>query len=302
MIKMTLTQRNIEVDSDIWIKLKVEAAKRNKNVREFAGEILAEYLKGKNFEVKAKPKVIILAAGQVNRLAPLTNNLPACMLDINGKTLLQRLLNSFKDCGLNDISVVKGYKKSAIKYPNVKYYYNRNYKNNKTLESLFCAKNEMDNEFIVSYADIWVDPAIVNKLLESNGDISLAVDVQWMEHYKERYQHPIEEAEKVVVKNGKIEEIGKMINPNEAHGEFIGLIKFSKKGAEILKESYRRAIENYGISKPFHTAVSLEKAHLTDMIQELIDRGYAISNVDVNGGWSEIDTIEDFRRAQKKIK
>jgi phosphoenolpyruvate phosphomutase len=298
---MTLTQRNIEVDSDVWSGLKAEAEKRNKNVREFAGEILAEYLKGKTHEVRTKPKVIILAAGQVNRLAPLTNNLPACMLNINGKPLLERLLDTFKECGLTNISLVKGYKKSAIKYPNIKYYYNKNYKNNKTLESLFCAKSEMSNEFIVSYADIWVDTSIVNKLLESSGDISIVVDVQWMEHYKDRYHHPIEEAEKVVVKNGKIEKIGKTINPNEAHGEFVGLIKFNKRGAEILKENYKRIMENHDISKPFHTAISLEKAYLTDMIQELIDKGCVVSNVDVNGKWFEIDTIEDFRRVQKLI-
>jgi len=299
---MTLTQRNIEIDSEVWTRLKIEATNRNKNVREFAGDILSDYLRNKKLEVKTKPKVIILAAGQTNRLIPFTNNLPACMLEINGKTILQRLLDTFKGCGLNDISVVKGYKKSAIKYPNIKYYYNKNYKNNRTLESLFCANSEMNNEFIVSYADILVDVSVVNRLLESTADISLVVDVQWLEHYKDRYHHPIEEAEKVVVENERIKKIGKIINPNETHGEFIGLIKFSKKGAEILKENYRRITKDYTINKPFHTAISLEKAYLTDMIQELIDRGYLVSNVDVTGGWVEIDTIEDLKITQKIIK
>jgi len=44
----------------------------------------------------------------------------------------------------------------------------------------------------------------------------------------------------------------------------------------------------------------LEKAYLTDMIQELIDVGYVIRNVDIQGGWIEIDTPEDLARAQEE--
>lgn len=48
-----------------------------------------------------------------------------------------------------------------------------------------------------------------------------------------------------------------------------------------------------------HDAISIEKAYLTDMIQELIDKGYTIHNVDINGNWWEIDTPQDFHRARK---
>ena len=86
----------------------------------------------------------------------------------------------------------------------------------------------------------------------------------------------------------------------EAYGEFIGLAKFSKKGAEILKENYEWAIHNYQ-AKAFHQAPSLDKAFFTDMMEELIDRGYPVHHVDIRSGWAEIDTPEDFDRVRREL-
>ena len=151
-----MVQRNVDVDSHVWLRLKIEAIKRNKNLREFAGEILADFIKG-TLQDSTPPtqKAIILAAGYESRLRPLIDTKPTAMIKINGKTLLKRLLDNFRSCGVENISVVRGYKKEAIKYSGVKYYYNRNYKKNNSLGSLFCAESEMDTGFIVSYSDIF---------------------------------------------------------------------------------------------------------------------------------------------------
>lgn len=246
-------------------------------------------------------KAIIIAAGLSSRLVELTDDKPKCMLEIGGKTILQRQIDAFHQCGVDDIVIIRGYKKEKINYAGVKYVYNQNYRRNNILESLMYAESEMDPDIIVSYSDILYDKSVVDKLLDGKADISLIVDTDWVESYKDRSQHPIEEAEKVVVNNGRIVKIGKFINPNEAYGEFIGLAKFSKVGAHVLRNEYNR-VKMQLDNGPFHTAPSLEKAYLTDMIQELIDRGYAIINVDIKGGWMEIDTLEDLQRAEGKIK
>ncbi len=298
---MALTQRNIEVDTEVWNSLKSEAMSSNKNVREFAGEILADHVNGKGKRERTGIRAIILAAGPGTRLRPLTDDKPKCMLEINGKTLIERQIEVFRNCGIDDITVVKGYKKNMINYPGIKYYINRNYKNNNILESLMHAEKEMDSEFIASYSDILYDEGIIKKLMKSGGDVSIVTDTDWTSHYKDRYQHPIEEAEKVAVKDGKVTRITKIINPNEAYGEFIGLIKFSNKGAEILKKEFSRVRKEFR-AKPFQTAASIEKAYLTDMIQELIDRGHRVESVDIQGKWLEIDTLEDYERAKKLIR
>lgn len=299
---MVITQRNIEVDSEIWSKLKADAIGRNKNVREFAGEILTDYVKSSyKKEEGSGLKAIILAAGYDIRLMPLTSDKPKCMLEINGKTILERQLELFRACGIDDIVIVKGYKKQAIKYPRIRYYYNKNYKNNKTLGSLFCAESEMDGGFIVTCSDILFKKSVLKRLVESKADISLVIDTDWHSQYENRYQHPIEEAVKVVVKDNRIIKISKSINPNEAYGEFIGMTKFSKFGSEILKENYHRIEREIG-DLPFQTSSSLEAAYLPDMIQELIDRGHPVHNIDIEGGWAEVDTIEDYEKVKSDKK
>lgn len=246
-------------------------------------------------------KAIIVAAGQGNRVRPYSNDKPKCMLKIGSMTILERQLEIFKQCGIYDIVVVRGYKANMINYPNVKYYYNRDYEKNNILESLFCAKEEINDEIVFSYSDILYRKDILNKVLQSAGDICLVVDTNWRQKYVGRNLHPETEAEKVVVQGNKIVQITKntdRISSERAYGEFIGLAKFSKLGAKILKTEYERADKQFH-SRRFHDAISIEKAYLTDMIQELIDKGYTIHNIDINGNWWEVDTPQDLYKARK---
>ena len=70
-----MVQRNIEVSSNVWEELKKEAEKRNKNVREFIGELLLDYA-NKNKKEARGIKAIILAAGLSSRLMDLTEDKP----------------------------------------------------------------------------------------------------------------------------------------------------------------------------------------------------------------------------------
>jgi len=248
-------------------------------------------------------KAIIIAAGPGTRLMPFTKDKPKCILEVGGKTILQTILEALRENGINDIVVVKGYKKDVINYPNIGYYYNPNFMESNILTSLFCAEREMKDGFIVSYSDILYDASIVQKLLQSKEDIALIVDTNWAQKYESRTLHPVDEAELVIVKGDKVVKISKFMNPDVAHGEFIGLAKFTGKGAKILLRNYKRALQNswcgYKENQRFQDAVSIKKAYLTDMIQELIERGYPIHHVDINGGWFEIDTPQDLSIARR---
>ena len=248
-------------------------------------------------------KAIIVAAGPGSRLRPLTEEKPKCLLEVGGKTILKRALDALRKNGVNDIIIVRGHKKDAINDPDSRYYYNPGYLENNILTSLFYAESEMNDEFLFSYSDILYDEVIVRNLLQSKHDISIVVDVDWAKMYEKRTLHPTDEAELVLVKGGKVIEISKFMNPEVAHGEFIGLAKFSKKGTEILVRNYKRCRYNswcgFKKNQRFHDANSFEKAYLTDMLQELIDRGYHINHVDIKGGWIEIDTFQDLQKARR---
>ena len=247
-------------------------------------------------------KAIIIAAGMGTRLNPLTNDRPKCMLKLNGKTILQHQLDVFHANGITDISLIKGYKKEAIDYAGLKYYINDNYKNNNILNSLFYAEKEMDDEFITCYSDILFSEKVVRNLMANGEDIAVIVDVDWTGYYEGRTEHPIEEAENVIYDGDKnVAEIGKIVNNNEAvNGEFIGMVKCSKRGAEIFREYFNKAKNDFW-GKPFVRAKTFDVAYLTDFIQYLVNNSINVKCVEIEQGWMEIDTVQDFERAEKLI-
>ncbi|MFC1942662.1 NTP transferase domain-containing protein [Chloroflexota bacterium] len=242
-------------------------------------------------------KAIIVAAGPGSRLMPLTAEKPKCLLEIGGQTMLERTLSVLRNTGIDKIVVVRGYHSEMINFPGITYYQNSDFKNNNILKSLFYAEDEMDEDFVFSYSDIIYSKEIVQKLITSRADVGLITDVNWVQRYQGRDQHPISEAELVKVANGRIVKIGKEeVSPGEAHGEFIGLAKFTREGARAMRAAYHR-VKQIQPPAPFHHAASLDKAYLTDMLQELIEIGSVIENIDVEGGWIEIDTPQDLTEA-----
>ena len=246
--------------------------------------------------------VIIIAAGLGSRLKKYTDNLPKCMLDFAGKTLLQRQLEAFKINGLNKISVIRGFKKEKINYPDLTYFENKEYKNNNILNSLMYAEEALNGHVIVSYSDILFEKEVVKRLMESEHDISIVVDIDWRGYYINRKDHPINEAENVIFDaNNNVVEIGKIhTGKHDVHGEFIGMLKLSPRGSEIFKKHFHRAKDLYW-NKPFQRAKTFQKAYITDIIQDMTDLGVPIHCVIIERGWKEIDTEEDYKNALKSF-
>ena len=247
---------------------------------------------------KNSSKALIIAAGLGSRLKKHTENLPKCMLDFGGRTLLQRQLEVYKKCGVNDISVIRGYKKNKINYKGLKYFENTDYQNNNILNSIFYAEEVINGNIIISYSDILFEPMVVKRTLESNHDISVVVDIDWRGYYVGRKDHPISEAENVIFNSdNEVVKIGKInTGKEEVHGEFIGMIKLTNRGANIFKQHFHRLKKIYW-NKPFQRAKTFQKAYLTDFIQELVDIGIKVHCVIIESGWKEIDTVEDYKKA-----
>ena len=243
-------------------------------------------------------KSIIIAAGLGSRLKGYTEALPKCMLMFGDKTLLERQLEVYEDCGIKDISVVRGFKKEKINYEGLNYYDNTDYHNNNILNSLFYAEEVINGNVIISYSDILFDTNVVSRLLESNADISIVVDIDWRGYYVDRKDHPIEEAEKVIFDaNNEVLKIGKVItSKQDVYGEFIGMLKLSPRGAEIFKLHFNRAKKIFW-DKPFQRSQTFQKAYITDLIQDMVEMGVSIHCVIIERGWKEIDTVEDYEKA-----
>ncbi len=247
---------------------------------------------------KSNTKALIVAAGLGSRLKGHTENNPKCLLDFGGKTLLQRQLDSYSKNGINDISLVRGYKKNKINYKGIKYFDNDDFKDNNILNSIFYAEESISGNIIISYSDILFEPFVVKRALDSDHDISVVVDIDWREYYVDRKDHPLSEAENVIFNsNNEVVKIGKIAAEKEdVHGEFIGMIKLNHRGCKILKQNFHRIKKSFW-NKPFQRAKIFQKAYLTDMIQELVDIGIKVHCVIIERGWKEIDTVEDYKKA-----
>jgi phosphoenolpyruvate phosphomutase len=247
-------------------------------------------------------KAIIIAAGMGRRMKELGLDMPKCLLEFNGKRILDIQLEAFKANGIDDVSIVVGYKKEKINYPGLKYYFNDRYEHNNILHSLMYAENEMDSDFMASYSDIIYDKEVIRRLNESRGDISIVVDTDWMKYYAGRNDHPLEEAENVVFnEDDKVVNIGKMLpDKAKANAEFLGIVKCSVRGAKIFREHFKTLKEQYD-GKPFQKAEVFEKAYITDMVQDLVDNDIDVECVKIKGGWREIDTVEDYERAEREL-
>lgn len=264
-----------------------------------------------------KITAIIAAAGFEKQLLPLIEDKPKCLLDIKGKTILDRQVAALNECNIKDIALVRGYKKEAIALPNIRYYDNDRYETTGELFSLFCAENELRGRVIVLYGDIIFDTAILEKLLKSPADISIVVDLAWFDQHQRHAQaaHPNPDLVSLAEPPGKsylsrfimsegehrVVKIGRHVPSEEAHGEFIGMAMFSEKGTQSLRDCYRSAQES-ARSVGFHEAADLTTASFTDMIQELIDRGHRVDAVPIFKGWTEVDSFEEYQKAWAKIR
>ena len=248
-------------------------------------------------------KSIIIAAGLGSRLKDLTADKPKCMLELNGKSILQHQLDAYEVNGIVDVSVVRGYKKENLNQGGLTYYDNDDFEDNNVLNSLFYAEPAINGNVIISYSDIVFSPKVVDRLMDCSADISIVVDVDWRGRYANREDHPVEEAENVIFDaNHSVVDIGKIITGvDDVHGEFIGMMKFTPRGAEIFKRHFHRAKELFW-GKPYQRAETFQKAYITDILKDLVELGVHIQTVIIEQGWQEIDTVEDFKNAKSKFR
>lgn len=245
-------------------------------------------------------KAVIVAAGRGSRLRHLTRDRPKTTLRIDGRSLIDRQLDTFRSLGIDDITIVTGYRAEVLELVGVPTRHNSEWATNNILHSLMYARDVLDDDVIVSYSDIMYERSAVQRLLAADGDILAVCDAAWRDAYIGRLEHPLDQAEKVVIEGGRICRIGKHLGADEADGEFIGLIRLSRDAAELVRTTFAEIAGSHA-GRPFQAAERFEAAYLTDMLQELIDRGHEIRPVIIEGGWREIDTIEDFRNAGGEV-
>ena len=253
--------------------------------------------------------VIIPAAGEDPVFKEILNGKPKAMLEIGGKTLIDHQIQSLSNANLADITLIAGYGKDNLHAEGISILENPDYQKGSLLNSLLIAKGKMTNGFIMLYSDILMEDHILSKLIECKEDIVLVADISTQYHPPEEgnildyiisknHYKPTRREIRFISEN-VVANIGNKINPETATHEFIGLARFSKTGAEQFLETYSDVVSNF--TGRFQESEDISKLNFTDLIQEMIDRGFAVHYMEIHKGWLEIHNTDHIALAQKSF-
>ena len=244
---------------------------------------------------------VILSAGMGTRLMPLTKEIPKTMLEINGMTLLARMIRNCIDAGINKFIVIVGYNMEKVtelcpqiaeKYDiEIKAIANEKYDITNTsvstyLASKFIEENDLD-DFVLINGDNVVDPKIISNIVASN-NTGMIID-NFKELNEESFKLIIDDEsfnEERTIANGKINSIGKGLDIPSSTGEFIGV---SKVVSDDVAE-FNRILESL---------IEEDPQNYYDFAFKDLSIIKTIDFVLTNGlKWTEIDDHNDWEKAQ----
>jgi len=239
-------------------------------------------------------RAIVLAATKGADLGSLTDDKPKAMLPIQGKPLLQRLTDHFHAVGIHDILVVGGYKFETIDIPDIKLVVNEEYEQTKELSSLYTALDDLDRPVIVSYGDILFKNYILLRLLNEPGDIVVSVDANPIRnHVLNRFTDFVRCSRRYDTdyfeESVQLLEMNPFLSPDQADGEWIGLVKLSVEGAKHVQLALTE----------LHPRDDFKALRMNDLFEHLIQQGHEIRVVYTNGHWLDIDDLEILSEAME---
>jgi choline kinase len=234
-------------------------------------------------------KAIILSAGQGSRLGHMVDDRPKCLIDFNGRILLDRQLDTLEANGVHEAVVVTGFHDELVNAaigrrgggPAVRTIFNPFYKVADNTGSLFMAREELTGDCLVWNGDTLVSAALMKRVV--GGDrpgICVTID------RKDSYD---DDDMKVVEDGGQLKAIGKRLDLATVNAESIGLLAFRAGGAEKFREAIERAMRT-----PEGTTIWYLR------VINHIAQSAEVWTLDINGEeWGEVDFPPDVEAARE---
>jgi len=231
---------------------------------------------------------IILAAGKGSRLNGTAGENPKCLVKAGGLTLIERQIRALRHAGIDDIAVVVGCQADQVRRAcghGITYVENSRYGQTNSMYSLWMARPLLFEGFVVLNCDVLFHPVLLHDLLTSRHQNALLLA------YREADQPPFGDEEmKVQVRCGRVREMSKQMDPDDADGENLGIVKFGPGGAAELVTIMDRLVAAGGLRdwapRAFREFAQVRPLHAIGT------RGFP---------WIEIDFPEDYQRAVREV-
>lgn len=231
---------------------------------------------------------VILAAGKGSRLNGNSPESPKCLTRLGDETLIEREIRVLREAGVDDIVVVVGCQADRVRRAcghDITYIENARYAQTNSLFSLWMARPLLYGGFVVLNCDVLFHPALLSDLLDSRHENALLLG------YREASQPPYGDEEmKVKVLDGRVVDMSKEMDPAEADGENLGIVKFGAAGAAALVDIMDRLIGEGRVRDWAPRAFAA------------FAQSHPLHAVGTRGlPWIEIDFPEDYERAAREV-
>jgi phosphoenolpyruvate phosphomutase len=237
-------------------------------------------------------RAIILAASQGPELGDLTQRRPKTMVPVAGQPLLHRLVGQLRGEQVKDVVVVRGFARDQVSAPDVRFVDNEEFEGTGELLSLSKAEEMIEGNVVISFGDILFRRYILRNLLLDAGDLVIVVDAAWRERSQARnFVDHIRATRPYSLRYGEEEaellDIGAHLTPEQVHGEWIGLVKLSARGARLV----RATLEELCRRPDFKTM------RFDDLFRHLLADGHCIRVLYITGHWLDVDDLDDLSAA-----
>jgi choline kinase len=227
-------------------------------------------------------QAVILAAGVGSRLDGAEGGLPKGLLEVGGASLLDRQVEQLRALGVERICIVTGYRPELVERRfagRAEFRHNPFFDRSNNLVSLVLARDWIEEDVVVAYADLLYEPSVLEAALAAQGDINLLVD-----------RSAVAPGHALVRMAGHaVQAIGRHIPVERADARFVGLTRLTLRGLGRLRPELERAMRAAHVDQYYTVALTA-----------LAERGHPIEAVDVTGQrWCEIDLPVDLDRARR---
>lgn len=240
-------------------------------------------------------RAVILAAGRGSRMGPLGDNRPKCLVELDGRPLLDRQVAALRRGGVDEIGIVRGYRAEMLNFPLLSYFDNTRWAETNMVMSLAAAAEWLRaGPVIVSYADIFYRGDLVRGLANAPGALVISYDREWQRLWARRFSDPLSDAEtfRLDASHELLEIGGKTTNIEDIEGQYIGLLKFTPT-AWAAVEALLATLD----------APVRDRLDMTGLLRRLLAaKAVPVGTFGTYGQWGEIDNPADIQLYQGMIR